>query len=65
MLPLRIEVGDQVRLRKAHACGADVWEVVRTGADIKAKCLQCGRVVFFPRVKLERRIKEFVARART
>jgi len=65
VLPVRIEIGDQVRLRKPHACGADVWEVVRTGADVKAKCLACGRLVMFPRVKFERRIKEFVTRART
>jgi len=33
MLP-EINLGDHVRLRKAHPCGGYEWEVVRLGADI-------------------------------
>lgn len=38
-------LGDVVTTRKKHPCGGDRWEVVRTGADYKLKCLRCGRVV--------------------
>lgn len=60
---LRIDVGDRVRLRKAHPCGSSDWEVIRTGADIKIRCLGCGRVVMLPRLRFERRVREFLSRA--
>jgi hypothetical protein len=59
---LKIEVGDRVRLRKAHPCGSSEWEVSRTGADVKIKCLGCGRVVMLPRLQFERRVREFLPR---
>ena len=59
---LKLYLGDVVRTRKTHPCGGDQWEIVRVGADIGIRCLRCGRRVLMPRVKLERRIKEFVRR---
>ena len=59
---LKLLIGDVVRTRKTHPCGSDRWEIVRLGADIGIRCLGCGRRVLMPRVKLERRIKEFVRR---
>ena len=41
---------------------ATPWEIVRLGADIGLRCTGCGRHVLMPRVKLERRIKEFLTR---
>ena len=60
-LPLKIEIGDRVRLKKPHPCGSYHWEVVRTGADIRAKCLVCGRLVMLPRAYFERRIRQFLS----
>jgi hypothetical protein len=60
---LKIDVGDRVRLKKAHPCGSSDWEVIRTGADVKIKCLGCGRVVMLPRLRFERRVREFLFRA--
>jgi hypothetical protein len=57
---MRINLGDQVRLRKQHPCGNDIWEVVRTGMDIRVKCLKCGRSVLLARSQFERQVKEFV-----
>ena len=51
-------VGDRVQMRKAHACGANEWEITRTGADIKIKCLCCGRVVMLGRQDFERGAKK-------
>jgi hypothetical protein len=59
---VRLVLGDVVRTRKAHPCGGDQWEIVRLGADIGLRCLQCGRKVLMPRSKLERRIRSFVRR---
>lgn len=61
--PLRLSLGDQVRLRKRHPCGGDTWEVVRTGMDIRIKCLTCGRSVLLPRSQFEKQVKEFVRTA--
>lgn len=58
--PMHISLGDQVRLRKTHPCGGDVWEIVRTGMDIRVKCLTCGRSVLLPRSQFEKQVKEFV-----
>ena len=44
-----IRLGDKIRTRKPHPCGGDEWLVVRTGADIKIKCLTCGRIVMLDR----------------
>ena len=60
---LRISVGDQVRLKKPHPCGSHDWEVLRAGADVKLKCLGCGRIVAQPRVRFERRVRKFLRRA--
>lgn len=38
-------LGDIVETKKTHPCGGNKWEVVRTGADYKLKCLTCGRLV--------------------
>ena len=58
--PIKIMLGDQVRMRKRHPCGGEVWEVVRTGMDIRIKCLTCGRRVLLPRAEFERQLKQVV-----
>ena len=57
-----IKLGDVVRLKKKHPCGSYEWQVVRLGADIGIKCLQCQRRVLLERSVLQRRIKTFVSR---
>jgi hypothetical protein len=53
-----------VRLRKPHPCGGYDWQVTRLGADIGLRCLTCDRRLLLDRVTLEKRLKEFVFRAR-
>lgn len=55
---VRYEIGDTVRLKKPHPCGADRWEIYRTGIDFGLKCLGCGHRVMIPRVKFEKSVKE-------
>ena len=43
---MTFKVGDVIKSKKPHACGGKEWEITRTGADVKLKCLTCGRVIF-------------------
>lgn len=54
---LEVEIGDSVRLKKVHPCGAYEWQVVRVGADIGIRCQGCDRKVIMPRSDLAKRIK--------
>lgn len=56
----RYHVGDLVRTRKEHPCGADVWEVLRVGMDFRVKCLGCGHLMMMPRPQFERYVKELL-----
>lgn len=49
-------LGDIVRMKKQHPCGSFNWEVIRMGADIKIKCVGCGRIVMLPRSEFARRM---------
>jgi len=61
-MAMEIRLGDVVRLKKKHPCGGYQWQVVRLGADIGIKCLQCQRRVLLQRSTFERRVKAFVSR---
>ncbi|MGL4731344.1 MAG: DUF951 domain-containing protein [Clostridium sp.] len=52
------DINDVVETKKTHACGSKNWQVVRMGADIKIKCLGCGRIVMLPRAKFVNSIKK-------
>jgi hypothetical protein len=62
-MPLDVQLGDIVRLRKPHPCGGYDWEVVRLGADIGLRCQTCQHRVLLTRRELEKRLKTFVRRA--
>jgi hypothetical protein len=38
-MPLKLGMGDIIRLKKKHPCGGFHWEITRTGIDIGLKCL--------------------------
>jgi hypothetical protein len=56
-MPLDVQVGDVVQMRKTHPCGSDRWRVYRVGADIGIRCLGCDRRLLLPRRKFERAVK--------
>lgn len=60
-MPIKLAVGDTVRLKKQHPCGGLEWQITRIGADIGLRCLTCGHKVLLARSKLERRIKAVVS----
>ncbi len=57
-----IRLGDVVTTRKPHPCGGSEWTVIRTGADIKIRCVTCGRVVMLDRERFLRRRKSILRR---
>ncbi len=44
-------------MKKPHPCGGRDWEIVRAGADVKLRCLTCGRTVTLTRDELKKRAK--------
>jgi hypothetical protein len=59
-MPLDVQVGDVVQMRKTHPCGSDRWRVYRVGADIGIACLGCNRRVMLSRRKFERAVKRVI-----
>lgn len=59
-MPMKLGIGDTVRLKKQHPCGGFEWQITRIGADIGLRCLTCGRKVLLARSKVEKRIKALV-----
>lgn len=55
-----IQVGDILWMKKQHPCGEKQFAVLRTGMDIKIRCLKCGREVMLPRIKVEKNIKKII-----
>ena len=53
-------LGDRVIMKKNHACGENLWEIVRVGADVKLKCTGCGRVVMLDRLEFLKRAKRLM-----
>ncbi len=54
------KVGNKVVMKKAHPCGNDVFEVTRTGIDIKIRCLKCNHSIMMDRIDFDKRIKKIV-----
>ncbi len=57
----KYDIGTRLTMKKPHPCGANDWSVVRLGADIKIKCLNCGHVVMLPRVEFNKKIKKIIS----
>ena len=58
-----LNIGDVVKMRKAHPCGGDLWVITYVGADIKIRCETCGRIVMLDRPTFEKRLKKIIASA--
>lgn len=54
------DLGDIVEMKKQHPCGTNKWEVIRTGADVKIKCVNCGRIIMLPRAKFVKGLKNIL-----
>lgn len=54
------KIGSKVIMKKQHPCGTNLWEIVRLGADIKIKCIACGRMIMIPRIDFNKKLKKIV-----
>ena len=61
-MPMNLNVGDIVVMKKGHPCGGSEWKILRVGMDIKLLCLSCGREIMLPRAKAEKGIKIILGR---
>lgn len=53
-------VGEVIRMKKPHPCGANEWEILRVGMDFRLKCRGCGHMVLVSRKLVEKNFKGFV-----
>ena len=54
------KIGTKVIMKKQHPCGTNEWEITRIGADIKIKCLHCGRSIMMPRIEFNKKLKKII-----
>ncbi len=54
---MKYEINDRVTLKKKHVCGSFDWIVLRTGAELKIKCSQCGREIMILKIDLDKKLK--------
>jgi len=52
------KLGSIVIMKKQHPCGENKFEIIRVGADIKIKCINCGRSIMLPRIEFKKKIKK-------
>lgn len=52
-----IQINDILTMKKAHPCGEKRWLVLRTGADLRLRCMGCGHEIMVPRFKAEKNIR--------
>ncbi|MCI8401399.1 MAG: DUF951 domain-containing protein [Lachnospiraceae bacterium] len=48
------EVGDRIKMKKAHPCGSHEWGVLRVGIDFRLRCEGCGHQIMVPRTLVEK-----------
>lgn len=59
-MPMDIQVGDVLVMKKQHPCGSCEWKTLRIGMDFKLQCLGCGREMMIPRSKAEKAVKTVI-----
>ena len=62
---IEFSLSDIVQMKKPHPCGSRNWKIIRTGADVKIKCLGCARIVMMDRAEFVKRAKKIVEKAQT
>ena len=54
------EVGQVIKMKKAHPCGTNSWEILRVGMDCRLRCTGCDHQVMVPRKLVEKNFKGFI-----
>ena len=61
-MPLKLNVGDIVELKKPHPCGGNHFTIMRAGMDFRIKCNQCGTQIWIGRPDLEKSVKKVMVK---
>ena len=54
-------IGTRGVMKQQHPGGGNEWEITRLGADIKIKCLNCGRTILIPRIDFNKKVKKIIS----
>ena len=57
---MKFNVGQGIKMKKPHPCGANEWEILRVGMDFRLKCKGCDHQVMVPRKLVEKNFKVFI-----
>ena len=57
---MEYKVNDIAVTKKEHPCEkrCNRWQIIRVGADVKIKCLECGHIVMLSKYKFEKAVKK-------
>ena len=53
------KVGEVIKMKKKHPCGANEWKLLRVGMDFRLQCMKCGREVMVPRKLVEKNFRGY------
>ena len=57
---MKYNLGDIVVMKKNHPCGNNKFEIVRVGADIKIRCVNCSRGIMLSRIDFNKGIRKVI-----
>ena len=57
---MEFNVGQVIKMKKPHPCGANEWEILRVGMDFRLKGKGCNHQVMVPRKLVEKNFKGFI-----
>lgn len=57
---MKYNLGDIVVMKKNHPCGNNKFEIVRVGADIKIRCVNCSRIIMLSRIDFNKGIRKVI-----
>ena len=55
-----IQIGDVLMMKKTHPCGSKQWLVLRSGADLRLRCINCQREIMVARQRVEKNIRNIL-----
>lgn len=60
---ISIALFDEVEMKKAHPCSSRTkrFQITRVGADVKIRCLGCGKVMMLDRDTFNHKLKRVIA----
>ena len=57
---MKYNLGDIVVMKKNHPCGNNKFEIVRVGADIQIRWVNCSRVIMLSRIDFNKGIRKVI-----